>query len=166
MSGDAVGFVWRHCPFEGATFLVHLAIADVVNDMHRNQFWMLETELAAKTRLSRRSVTTALSQLSESGWLIRLSGAVAQGRPARYAFVFKDAPIVYETRAMVARDACGQPATRATGSIDASNGCSHNSIELNRDLSSTDGSKREPVDNSEPVPMPDALKEALKKMIR
>lgn len=111
MSTDATGWVLRHSPHKGATLLVHLAVADSVNDLHDNEFWMGQERLALKTRLSRGTVSGALTELVAGGYLERLSpdpvetarwdgaGRAGDGRPVRYRFVFvQGAPVVYEAR--------------------------------------------------------------------
>ena len=63
MSAEATGWVYRFSPFAGATFWVHQAIADSVNDQHENLFWMGQGRLARKARVSRRSAQRALDVL-------------------------------------------------------------------------------------------------------
>lgn len=86
MSGEATGYVWRESPYTGATFIVHLAIADVVNDLHDNEFWMALKPLAAKARVGRTTTVRALTQLVTDGYLIKLTDGHAQGQAVRYSF--------------------------------------------------------------------------------
>lgn len=103
MSAEATGWVYRHSPYTGAGFSVHLAIADSVNDQHDNEFWMATGNLAVKARISRSTATTAVAVLVGDGYLERLDppGEPArQGRPVRYRFLMPDtAPNVYEPSA-------------------------------------------------------------------
>lgn len=98
MSADACGHVYRHAPFNGATLIVLLAIADTVNDQNDNDFWMGFGRLATKCRMHRNTVRGSVLELVESGWLdcIRLSEG---GYPSRYRFLFDDTrEVVYEAR--------------------------------------------------------------------
>jgi hypothetical protein len=108
MSAEATGWVFRHSPFTGSTLLVHLAIADSVNDQYDNEFWMEQKRLAAKTRASRQTVNVCLAQLIEDGFLADL-GEVPKTRGVRkYLFLYPDTSVVYESRrhllSPVARD--------------------------------------------------------------
>lgn len=96
MSADAAAWTYRHSPTTGATFQVHQAIADSVNDLHRNEFWMSASRLAQKARVSDRTARTALHDLADAG-LIELLEA-HRHRPSKYRFLFPDIPVVYESR--------------------------------------------------------------------
>lgn len=104
MSGDALGFVVRHSPYKGATFTVHLCIADSMSDLHGNRFWMSTSTLAAKARVSRRSASEAIAELVNDGFLsvltspIRAEDNKPTGRPGQYQFEYPDVPLVFETR--------------------------------------------------------------------
>lgn len=101
MSLEAGGWVYRHSPYTGSTFAVHLAIADSVNDQHGFRLWMSVATLAAKARVERRTAGRCLAQLVADGYLEALGGPkIRGGRPNEYRFVFlDDAAVVYETRA-------------------------------------------------------------------
>jgi hypothetical protein len=86
MSAEATGWVWKHSPYEGAQLLVHLAIADVVNDIHENEFWMSTATLAAKAKVSRSTVTATLRDMSDRGLLVLLQAGGASRKPSRYRF--------------------------------------------------------------------------------
>lgn len=91
---EAVGWVMRHSPFKGATFLVHLVIADLSNPQHNNEIWMSQGELAARARCSDRSVRRALEELCEgSRFLALLEDNAHAGRPNRYRFEFPQVPV-------------------------------------------------------------------------
>jgi len=87
MSGEAVGYVYRHSPYNGATFNIHLAIADVVNDAHGNRLWMATDTIAEKTRTNRRTVQRAIDRLCDDGFM-ELVEKATQHRPAIYKFLF------------------------------------------------------------------------------
>ena len=97
MSAEAVGYVYRHSPYSGATFAIHLAIADTVSDQNHNQFWMSTDNLASKTRTSRRTVQKAIDQLCNDFFIIETRPAT-QHHPATYRFLFPPVDIYYETR--------------------------------------------------------------------
>jgi hypothetical protein len=96
MSAEATGFVFRHSPYKGAGFAVHLAIADSVNDQHDNQFWMSLGKLAAKSRLARPTVSACVQQMIADGWLVEVSRSV--GSTVCYRFMFIPSEVVYESR--------------------------------------------------------------------
>lgn len=95
MSGQAVGYVYEKSPYTGATLAVHLAIADVVNDLYGNRFWMSTDKVAAKSRTSRRTVQTAIDTLVDGGFLALVEHAT-QHFPATYLFLFPDRPTVFD----------------------------------------------------------------------
>lgn len=100
VSAEAVGWVYRHSPFKGATFQVHHAVADSVNDQNGNRFWMKAGKLATKSRVSRQRTTEALHELAVAGYLRRVT---PKGNPGRsgsveYEFLFPDAPVFYDSR--------------------------------------------------------------------
>lgn len=104
MSGDALGYVVRHSPFKGATFTVHLCIADSMTDLHGNRFWMATSTLATKARVSRQTASEAIGELVSGGFLsvvqspMKPDGKKPTGRPGLYQFEFPDVPLVFETR--------------------------------------------------------------------
>lgn len=96
MSSTAIGFVYEHSPFKGATFAVHCAIGDSMNDQNDNELWMSIERLAEKARVERKTASRAVAALLDGGWLELLEER--PGRPSRYRFLFPDAPVVYEVR--------------------------------------------------------------------
>lgn len=113
MSAEAVGWAWRHSPYRGVPLVVHLAIADSVNDQHNHDFWMTVGRLAAKARVSERAARTALRQLTDDGLLVLVKASSGKpGQPTLYRFVFGDGPVVYETRR-------GQPVPPSPGATGA-----------------------------------------------
>jgi hypothetical protein len=96
MSAEAVGYVYRHSPYNGATFAIHLAIADTVSDQNHNQFWMSTAKLANKTRTTRRTVQKAIDQLCEDFFIVE-TRAATQHYPSTYRFLMPAVDIVYET---------------------------------------------------------------------
>lgn len=117
MSAEATGWVYRHSPHTGAAFVVHLAIADSVSDQHGNRFWMAQANLAAKTRLSTRSVRNAIEQLAAAGDIAPAnpdctspSGRARLGRPVQWVFLYRETlPVVYETRRQTPAESAGVP---------------------------------------------------------
>ncbi len=86
MSAEATGWTFRHSPFKGATFTIHLAIADSVNDQNENEFWMSQARLAQKARASHATVERAVAALREGGFLTLLEDNAKAGKPCRYRF--------------------------------------------------------------------------------
>jgi len=72
--------------------LVHLAIADVVNDAHENEFWMSTYKLAEKARVSRSTVTSTLSDMCAIGLLVCIAHGGESRLPSRYVFQMTSAP--------------------------------------------------------------------------
>lgn len=99
MSDAARDQVWRGSQHKGATFIVALAVADVVNDTYGNEFFMHIDLLAQKTRLSRRSVMMALEELTRDGWLVELESGQGRGNKNRYRWQFiDDLPVIFDTK--------------------------------------------------------------------
>lgn len=105
MSGEAVGYAFRHSPLTGAALLVHVAIADSVNDQNGNEFWMKIENLAKKARVSERKTREAVSVLIDHGLIEPVDEAMEDpearrraGHPIRYRFVFdEDQPVKFDS---------------------------------------------------------------------
>jgi len=98
VSAEATGWVYRHSPYRGALFSVHLAVADSVNDQHGNEFWMAQGTLASKARVGRQAANTALAGMVADGYLEILEEGGGRSRPSHYRFLFPDVPVTHETR--------------------------------------------------------------------
>lgn len=108
MSAEATGFVFRHSPFKGVVFQVHLAIADSVNDQNGNEWFASTATLAQKARCTRQTASEALKALEHAGFLQAIDPPTdvdeagnerAWHRPRRWVFVFaEDAAVVFESR--------------------------------------------------------------------
>lgn len=90
MSAEATGWVWKHSPLSGAQLLVHLAIADVVNDAHEHMFWMTTSKLAEKARVGRSATVTALRELVEAGFLAVVESGGGRGRGTQFRFLYPE----------------------------------------------------------------------------
>lgn len=86
MSAEATGWVWKYSPYTGAELLVHLAIADVVNDTNGNEFWMSGANLAKKAKVSRSTVVTTLRDLVERGLMELVESRAHIRQPSRFRF--------------------------------------------------------------------------------
>lgn len=82
-----MGNVWKYAEFGGSKLVVLLAVADVANDAHDNEFWMGSGKLADKCRMDARNVRRRLKELVDEGWLIQLELGGGMGKPSRYRFV-------------------------------------------------------------------------------
>jgi hypothetical protein len=71
-------------------FLLHLAVADVVNDVHSNEFWMSQSRLADKVGCARTTVNEWLGEALELGALAIVRDNAATGRPNVYRFEFAE----------------------------------------------------------------------------
>lgn len=95
MSGTEVGWVWEHSPYKGVTLLVHLALADVVNDLHDEELFYVQANLAKKVRADRKSVNRALAQLVEDGFLTMVGTRCEDSGANRYRFERPDVEAVW-----------------------------------------------------------------------
>lgn len=102
MSAEAVGWVWRRSPYRGITLVVHLAIADSVNDQNEHELWMRQAVLATKCRTRRATVNEAIAKMVTDGYLELL--VEGSGGANRYRFLMpSDAPVVYDSQPVRAR---------------------------------------------------------------
>ncbi len=99
MSAEATGWVFRYSPYTGGAFLVHLCIADSVNDQNHNEFWMRQHKLAHKARLSRPRVNEHIQRIVDDGLLTLLDETTAlTGRARRYRFETPDLSTIYDPK--------------------------------------------------------------------
>lgn len=98
MSVDAIAWVWKHSPYTGDTLLTHLAIADVVNDAHGNEFWMNPINLADKARCSERTARTALRKMLDDELLVVLERGGGRGKFTRFVFLMPESTTLWTTR--------------------------------------------------------------------
>ncbi len=84
MSAKATAYVWEHSPHTGATFIVHLALADVANDQHENELWMSLAAIAKKARCSRSTAQASLKELCGTSHLVLLKAGKQNHQPGRY----------------------------------------------------------------------------------
>ncbi len=94
MSSSATSYVWRHSPYTGTKFVIHLAIGDVVNDTNDNLFWMATETLARKTRANRRTIQRVIDELVADGYLEPIKPST-QHWPAVYRFIHKPGETVW-----------------------------------------------------------------------
>lgn len=88
MSAEAIGWVFNNSPYAGDKRVIHVVLADVVNDTYENRFWMPIREIARKARASERTVQYALRDMEEHGFIKQLKSGGGRGRPAEYRFLF------------------------------------------------------------------------------
>ena len=69
MSVQAISHVLENSPYKGATFIVHIIIADAVNGQNDNKFWMSYGTTATKARITRRAAITAIQTMVKDGHL-------------------------------------------------------------------------------------------------
>jgi hypothetical protein len=87
MSAEAVGWVFRHSPYSGDALVIHLALADVANDLHGNEVWLMRAAIAEKSRCSISTVARTLRVMCDDGYLTVLEEGRGRGNPTRYRFV-------------------------------------------------------------------------------
>jgi hypothetical protein len=85
LSVEAMTWVFRHSPYTLGTRLVHLAIADVVNDTNGWLFWGADAGVADKAKVSRGTVVSARQKMIEDGYLEVVEEH--RGAPSVYRFL-------------------------------------------------------------------------------
>lgn len=89
MSNEALGWVFKNSPYTGSKLVIHLAVADVVNDMHNNEFWMSNEKLATKANCTRATVNGALAEMVQDGYLAVVAHPDGRSKTVKYRFLFK-----------------------------------------------------------------------------
>ena len=89
MSVKAMTWVWDHSPYKLGSRLVHLALADVANDMHDNELWMQQSSIADKAQLSVVQVQRILKTMVADGYLDLLEQGGGRGRVSRYRMIME-----------------------------------------------------------------------------
>lgn len=84
MSATATAYVWQHSPYTGTAFTIHLAIADVANDMHGNRVWASAATIAAKARSTRETVSRTVKQMVADGFLAYADEGQLDQRKSRH----------------------------------------------------------------------------------
>ena len=88
MSAEAVGWVYKFSPYTGATFSIHLAIADSANDQYGMELWMALGKLGRKARVSRSTTSEIVAQMVGDGLLELVEQSKGgRHRPSRYRFL-------------------------------------------------------------------------------
>lgn len=85
-----MGWVFKNSPYDGVMFALHLAIADVVNDVNDNDLWASAVYLSAKARISERSTRSGLARMVGDGLLVKLEER--PGHTTRYRFLMPADP--------------------------------------------------------------------------
>lgn len=156
VSSEAIGYVWRFSPYRPrAPFWIHLAIADVVNDQHDNEFFMAQGKLAAKTGYGRGTVNEALATLEADGYIERV-GELGRN-VVRWQFIFKPGDVQFDsrtrrTRAVESADSStAKRAARPVGSADSNVRAHPTATRLDLSAEPTQN-PREPEPKGEPSP--------------
>lgn len=90
MSAEATGWVWKHSPYTGSKLVIHLAVADVVNDAHGNEFWMSQAGLAEKARVTRQSVCEWFRDAIDRGLVECVRDNSTAGKPNCYRLLMTE----------------------------------------------------------------------------
>ena len=142
MSAEAKGWVWKHSPYTATQLVLHLAIGDVVNDLHQYEFWMSQAGLAAKARCKRETVNRWLNAAVEDGFLSLIEDNRHVGKPSRFRFLMPDVAVAYSSMRGVTNDhtpAGGGVTNHHTGCDESSQGgVTNHHTELNRELKGTE----------------------------
>lgn len=73
--------------------LVHLAVADIVNDAHGFRLWSTVKGLAEKAAVAERTVASALAELVELGIMEVLKDGGGRGKPTEYRYLGNHATV-------------------------------------------------------------------------
>jgi hypothetical protein len=96
MGDIARAWCWERSPYSGSAFTIHLALADIANDTHGMELWVVNAKLAKKTRVSRQRVNEVLQQMVDDETLEVLERPRrGEHRPVRYRFLMPDRPVVF-----------------------------------------------------------------------
>jgi len=90
MSAEAVGWVYKHSPYDGVNFAVHLATADSANDLHEYEIWARQQWIADKARVSRSGVNRFIKQAIDDGLLLLMEDNSRAGHANRYRLLMPD----------------------------------------------------------------------------
>jgi len=82
-----MGWAWQHSPYRGSALTVHLALADVANDVHQYELWTLTRTIAAKARVSPGTARRVLLQMVDDGYLELLDDRSDRNQASRYRFL-------------------------------------------------------------------------------
>lgn len=107
MSADALASCWGHFDLTPAQRVVMIAVADVVNDAHGNQFWMRPEVLAEKVGMDAGNVRRKMSELVAAGVLEVVEQGGGRGRSTVYRWVLTNPRQNYAVR----KTASGQAET-------------------------------------------------------
>lgn len=100
MSGKATGWVFEHSPLSGSQLIVHLALADVANDLYENEIWLSMGKLADKARCTRGTALKTCAALVDLGLLELLDAGGGRGKPVRYRLLMPAPETVEESRSL------------------------------------------------------------------
>jgi hypothetical protein len=101
VSLKAMNWVFEKSPYDGAVYTVHLTMADSVNDDHGMLFFMRQSKLARKARVSRPTVAKAIRKMIEDGLIELVEDNSRNGRDDanRYRFNMPDdMALVYDNK--------------------------------------------------------------------
>ena len=88
MSVKAMTWVFENSPYSLGTRLVHLAIADIANEDNDWQVWVSHSKIAAKAKVSRATVVSALAKMVADGFMEIIESH--RGAAATYRFLRPD----------------------------------------------------------------------------
>jgi DNA-binding transcriptional regulator YhcF (GntR family) len=97
VSIKALSWVFDNSPYTLGDLLVHIAIADVANDAHEDRIWLSQAKIAAKVRVSLRTVNDAMSKMVRDGYLELVE--CHPGKPSVYRFTYAESAQVDSTYA-------------------------------------------------------------------
>jgi len=101
MSAEATGWVWRHSPYVGVAFAIHLALADSANDQHGYRLFARKQWTADKARTTRKTVREVMGQMVADGMLEVL--VVRHAHPTEYRLLLPQVEPMWTPNAGVPR---------------------------------------------------------------
>jgi len=110
MSAEAVGWVYKHSPYTGVNFAVHLALADSANDLYDYEIWARQQWVADKARTSRSGVNRFVKEAIEDGFVALLEDNSRTGHANRYRLLMPGAtPQVWSPKSDITPQAGAAP---------------------------------------------------------
>lgn len=89
-------WVFDHSPYTLAARLVHLAIADVVNDDHDHRVFIGDAKIGAKAMVSRGTVVRIKGLMVTDGYLEVLDAATGPGKFKEYRFLMPETNVTQD----------------------------------------------------------------------
>ena len=101
MSVENMAWVFKHSPYTGAKFAIHIAIADIANSAHGHEVKMRHAKIAQMARTSRATVSKTFAEMIDDGLLELVEDNSKKGHNSPSVFRMlcpNAADVVYDSR--------------------------------------------------------------------